>query len=75
MTGRWRKGDNENKINKNGRAGERDGGEMEGGWGEGANERSEKDEKEIERNKMGKEERTDIEAGERELVVRGINDE
>lgn len=37
--------------------------------------RSEKDEKEIERNKMGKEERTDIEAGERELVVRGINDE
>lgn len=48
------------------RAGERDGGEMEGGWGEGANERSEKDEKEIERNKMGKEERTDIEARERE---------
>lgn len=57
------------------RAGERDGGEMEGGWGEGANERSEKDEKEIERNKMGKEERTDIETRERELVVRGINDE
>lgn len=48
---------------------------MEGGWGEGANERSEKDEKEIERNKMGKEERTDVETRERELVGRGINDE
>lgn len=30
---------------------------MEGGWGEGANERSEKDEKEIERDGKGREDR------------------